>query len=137
MSQGSAKSLTQGPTGPTGPTGPQGPIGLTGATGPTGPQGTVMNSGTAVLDFGTVPGANTTSVNVIGQTNILLTSTVHVFLMSDTTVSGATGHNVEEHKLVPLRLSAGNIVAGTGFTIYADTDWRLTSTFQVRWSWTQ
>ena len=56
------------------------------------------------------------------------------FLIYSNTTS-AYGHNAEEHKLVPLQLTCGNVVAGTGFTIYAETEWRLTSTFQVRWVW--
>jgi hypothetical protein len=60
---------------------------------------------------------------------------VEAFMMADSTVSGSVGHNAEEHKLVPIRLVCGNISAGVGFTIWAETEWRLTSTFQVRWVW--
>lgn len=49
--------------------------------------------------------------------------------------ASAYGHNAEEHKLVPIKLTCGSIVVGTGFTIWAETEWRLTSTFQVRWVW--
>jgi hypothetical protein len=56
-------------------------------------------------------------------------------MMADTTVSGAAGHNAEEHKLLPIKLTCGALVAGTGFTIFGVTEFRLTSTFQVRWVW--
>ena len=137
MSHSSAKAFTVGPTGPIGPTGAVGPTGPQGVTGATGPIGTVMNTGSSIVDFGSTPGTNITSVIVTGQTNILSTSSVSVFIMPDSTVSGALGHNAEEHKIVPIRLTAGNIVQGVGFTIYAETDWRLTSTFKVRWVWIQ
>jgi hypothetical protein len=133
MSQGSARALGVGATGATGATGP-----VSTTPGPTGPSGgTIVYTGNAILNFGSAPGANTTSVVVTGQTEILTTSTVQCFIMGDTTVSGATGHNVQEHEIVPIVVSATSLVAGTGFTITAFTDWRLTSTFEVRYSWTQ
>jgi hypothetical protein len=92
-------------------------------------------TGTATIDFGAAPGTNVTSVVVTGQTGILSGSFAEAFMMADSTVSGATGHNAEEHKLVPIKLTCGSVVAGTGFTIFAESSWRLTSTFQVRWVW--
>jgi hypothetical protein len=47
-------------------------------------------------------------------------------------------HNAEEHGLIfPTRvgLSAGNIVAGVGFTIYAETELQLTGDVSVCWEW--
>ena len=51
--------------------------------------------------------------------------------------TSAHGHNAEEHKWMASKmgLTCGNIVPGVGFTIYAETEYRLTSTFQVRWAW--
>ena len=92
-------------------------------------------TGTATIDFGAAPGTNVTSLVVTGQAAILAGSLVEAFMMADTTVSGAVGHNAEEHKLVPIKLTCGSIVAGTGFTIFAETEWRLSGTFQVRWVW--
>jgi len=135
MSHGSAKALATGPVGPIGATGATGPTGATGATGATGPMGTVTVSGSAIIDFGPVPGKNITSVTVTGQTNILNTSNIYIFMMSDSTVSNSLGHNSEEHMFVPIKLTAGNIVEGISFTIYAETEFRLTSTFKVRWLW--
>ena len=138
MSHSSAKAFAQGATGVQGVTGPQGIQGATGVRGATGPLGQIMAAGTAIINFGSPPGANMASVAVTGQTNILASSTIYVFIMADTTVSGGLGHNAEEHKLVPLTLTSGNVIAQTGFTIYAESvDWRLTSTFQVRWMWMQ
>jgi hypothetical protein len=51
---------------------------------------------------------------------------------------GATtvDHNIEEHRLVPIRLAADTIVDGVGFTIHGATvDLTLTGLWSVRWSW--
>ena len=133
MAQGAAKSTV----GAQGATGVQGPQGATGTIGPQGPQGSFIVTGQSVVNFGNTPGTNIVTVNVTGQTGILSTSTVSAFMMADSTVSGAYGHNAEEHKIVPVKLTCGNISVGTGFTIYAETDWRLDSIFNVRWIWSQ
>lgn len=90
-----------------------------------------MPVGTATIDFGAAPGKNTTSVVVTGQSTIQSTSFIEAFLMYEATAD----HNAEEHLMVPLRLRCGTIVASTGFTIYAETELRLTKTFTVRWIW--
>jgi len=88
-------------------------------------------TGSATLNFGATPGTNQVSVAVTGQTTIVAGSTASAFLMYDSTAT----HNIEEHSIVPMRLVCGTIVAGVGFTIYAFSEWRLTGTFTVRWSW--
>lgn len=143
MAQGYAKQQISptGAQGPQGMTGPMGAAGYTGMMGPTGPMGPAgadgsqITTGQATINFGSAPGTNIVSVVVTGQTGILTTSTVSAFMMADTTVSGASGHNAEEHKFAQIKFTCGNIVAGTGFTIWAETEWRLTSTFNVRWMW--
>ncbi len=91
--------------------------------------------GTATIDFGAAPGSNATSVVITGQASIGVGSLCEAWMMADTTASGASGHNEEEHKLVPIKLTCGAIAAGVGFTIFAVSEFRLTSTFQVRWVW--
>lgn len=93
--------------------------------------------GTATIDFGATPGTNTASVTVTGQSGILSGSLVEAFLMADTTVSGSAGHNEPEHQLLAgkVGLTCGEVIAGTGFTIHAVSELRLTSTIQVRWVW--
>lgn len=88
--------------------------------------------GTATLDFGAAPGSNVATVMVTGQTDIVSGSQATAELMGDTTAD----HNAYEHLIVPLTVRCGDIVAGTGFTITASSEWRLTGTFKVRWSWT-
>jgi Major tropism determinant N-terminal domain len=103
-----------------------------GATGATGSAGIYSTVGTAILNFGSAPGANTTSTTVTGQTGISSTSPLVVFMRSD---DSTADHNSMEHTFAQLNLTGGNIVAGTGFTITAITDLRLTGTFQVRWAY--
>lgn len=89
--------------------------------------------GTAVLDFTSTP-ADEASVVVTGQTGIVSGSHVEAFFMRE-----STGDNgVDEHEMAAAlcRLVCGSIVAGTGFTIYANSigDAAI-GTFNVRWVW--
>ena len=95
----------------------------------------MSQTGTAIIDFGAPPGTNIASIVITGQTAIVAGSLVEAWMMSDSTAVGAVGHNEPEHRIVPIKLTCGDIVPGVGFTIWAETDWRLTSTFQVRWVW--
>lgn len=114
-----------GPTGPTGPTGPAGP------TGPTGPAGT-LTQGTATLNFGGVPGSIIASVAVTGQAGILSGS----FITAEIRADDSTADNTAMvHQVAPIKISCGNIVPGTGFTIYAMSSWNITNTIKVRWAW--
>lgn len=89
------------------------------------------NSGTATLDFGSTPGTNITTTTITGQASILVGSKIKAYLMADTTLT----HNSYEHSIVPLTITCGNIIAGTGFDIIASSDLRLTGTFTVQWEW--
>lgn len=71
-------------------------------------------AGTAMLDFGTFPGKSDASVAVTGQTAILGTSLVEAWVRPTNTED----HLSDEHLVESLRVIAGDIVAGTGFTIY-------------------
>jgi hypothetical protein len=70
--------------------------------------------GTATLDFGAFPGKSDASVTVTGQTTIVAESLVEAWIRLEATAD----HTVDEHLVDPPVISAGNIVAGTGFTIY-------------------
>ena len=73
------------------------------------------NGGVAQVDFGAFPGASDASVAVIGQAGIVAGSSVLVQLLAKAT----TDHSADEHVFESVAVVAGNIVAGTGFTIYA------------------
>jgi hypothetical protein len=88
--------------------------------------------GTATLNFGAAPGTNYVSVAVTGQVSIVSgASLAEAWMMASSTGD----HNAIEHSIIPIKLTCGDIVTGTGFTIYAFTELRLTGTFSVQWVW--
>ena len=52
-----------------------------------------VSAGTATLDFGSTPGTNTVTVDVTGQTGVLDTSNICVFIMG---VDSTSDHNAYE-----------------------------------------
>ena len=73
-----------------------------------------MPSGTATLDFGAFPGKSDASVVITGQAAIVAGSLVEAWIRPVATAD----HTADEHMAETLKVFAGNIVAGTGFTIY-------------------
>ena len=71
--------------------------------------------GSTTLTFGAFPGTSNTSVAVTGQGGITAGSLVEAWLLPAATAD----HSADEHIVDPPFITAGNIVAGTGFTIYA------------------
>lgn len=88
----------------------------------------------ATIDFGSHPGSNEASVTITGQTNILSTSQVTVYVSATDT---STSHTAADHRYLPLfaKFSVSTPSAGTGFTIYARSEQKLTGTWTIRWSW--
>jgi len=74
--------------------------------------------GTTTVNFGAFPGSFDTSVAVTGQAGIAAGSLVEAWLFPVATAD----HSADEHLVEPIKVIAGNIVAGTGFTIYAFYD---------------
>jgi len=72
-------------------------------------------SGTAIVNFGGFPGSSDTSVLVTGQGGIQAGSLVEAWLVP----TGTSEHSSDEHVMVGPSVIAGNIVPGTGFTIYS------------------
>lgn len=91
-----------------------------------------VKTGTATIDFGGAPGVNNCTLTVTGQDGILAGSSVSAFMMAEATVD----HSIDEHTIAPVKITCGNIVAATGFDIIAASEWLLTGTFKVRWTWT-
>lgn len=89
--------------------------------------------GTAILNFGAAPGSSTASVAVTGQTGILTTSRVRAWIQGST----ADFNEYEHSRVLPLLVGLGisDLVAGTGFTIQAATQERLTGQIDVNWEW--
>src|SRR5205807_1334420 len=80
--------------------------------------------GTGLLDFGAFPGASDASLVVAGQAGILAGSLVEAWLLPAATAD----HTADEHIVETLKVFAGNIVPGTGFTLYGVNDSQLSET---------
>lgn len=74
----------------------------------------MAGQGTTTINFGTFPGSPDAQVTITGQTGITGTSLVEAWVFPTATAD----HSVDEHWADPPEVMAGNIVAGTGFTIY-------------------
>lgn len=74
----------------------------------------MAGNGTAILDFGAFPGVSDASVAVTGQAGIVSGSLVEAWIRPVATAD----HSADEHMVENIKVIAGNIVAGTGFTIY-------------------
>lgn len=89
------------------------------------------NRGQTIVDFG-VGGASNVSVNVTGQAGIQASSVVLV----QVAIAASADHTADEHTVERLRVMAGNVVAGTGFTIYARTEnASLFGKYNIQWMW--
>lgn len=90
-------------------------------------------TGTATLDFGAMPGANEASVVVTGISTIGGSAKCEAFFMRSSTGS----HSANDHSYAALftGLTCGNVVTGTGFTIYARSAEKLTGQFTVQFVW--
>ena len=73
------------------------------------------SQGTTTVDFGTFPGGSDASTTVTGQASITGTSLVEAWLYPVAT----SDHTADEHLVETVRVVAGNVSAGVGFTIYA------------------
>jgi hypothetical protein len=88
--------------------------------------------GTTTVDFGAFPGGQSTTVAVTGQASIIAGSLAEAWVFP----TASSNHSADEHIIDPPRLIAGNVVAGTGFTIYAQAlNAPLYGTYTVAWVW--
>ena len=92
-----------------------------------------MPTGSTTINFGGGVGSQSASAVVTGQAGIVSGSHVEAFLMAETSAD----HNAQEHMLAALLvgLTCGQVVAGTGFTIFARSEIALTGAFTIRWVW--
>jgi hypothetical protein len=70
-------------------------------------------TGTATLDFGAFPGASDASV-AVASAGIGAGSLVEAWLFPAATID----HTADEHLVETIKVVAGNVVAGVGFTVY-------------------
>ena len=101
------------------------------ASAPSG-SGTTVNTGSTELNFGAGEGTNEASVAVTGQTNIVSSSKVLAWISP----VASADHSADEHRVEPLKVTVGSIVAGTGFTIYGEClSGKTSGRFTVNWMW--
>lgn len=92
----------------------------------------MATQGTTTVDFGSFPGAPDANVVITGQTGISAGSLVEAWILPVLSVD----HSADEHLVDPPRLVAGDIVAGTGFTIFAFASARRAyGKWTVAWVW--
>lgn len=72
-------------------------------------------SGQTQVNFGAFPGSSHASVAVAGQAAIVAGSLVEAWLFPAATAD----HSSDEHLVETIKVLAGDIVAGVGFTIHA------------------
>lgn len=78
-------------------------------------------AGTTTINFGAFPGGSDATATVTGQTGILSGSVVQAWIVAQDTAD----HTADEHRVETISVTCGNIVAGTGFTIYAQNTSQL------------
>lgn len=92
-----------------------------------------IKSGSVEIDFGATPGNKIASATITGQSSLLSTSVVQVFMMAE----ASTDHNDLEHVVVAeaARATAGNLVVGVGFDITCISELTLTGKFKFRYTY--
>lgn len=97
-----------------------------------------MAVGTGEVDFGAAPGAFEATLVVTGQATIASNSHVEAYIMRETPSDSATTHHTAaDMALAPhiIKLVCGNIVAATGFTIYASSSEKIHGKIPIHWVW--
>ena len=95
--------------------------------------GTPISKGSTTVNFGAFPGASDTSVAITGQGGILAGSSVKAWLVATATAD----HTADEHWVETIEVKVGNIVPGTGFTIYAKNTGTLNEPVSQTWAETR
>jgi hypothetical protein len=99
-----------------------------------------MATGQTTIDFGAFPGQTDATKQITGQTGIASGSLVEAWINP----VDSADHSRDEHMYENIRVFAINIVAGTGFDIYAREDGpdtvaneghRLYGIYNVNWAW--
>lgn len=89
-------------------------------------------TGTATIDFGAL-GSNEASVVVTGVAAIGASAKAEAFFMRST----SPDHTANDHSYAALftGLTCGDVIASTGFTIYARSTEKLTGQFTLNFVW--
>jgi hypothetical protein len=88
--------------------------------------------GTAVLDFGAAPGANSEASLAVAAAGIAAGSSVEAWIRHEATAD----HTLDEVRFENVKILAGGINAGVGFTIYGEVlKGCVWGRFNVDWVW--
>jgi hypothetical protein len=90
-------------------------------------------TGAATINFGAGFGSDAATVTVTGITALTAGSNVQAWVQGTDSTADNTAY---EHTYIPIRLRVTDKVAGAGFTIRAQSDFRLTGDFKVRYAYT-
>lgn len=85
------------------------------------PAGGSGSAGFIEVDFGAFPGASDASATVTGQASITTGSTLQAWIYAKATPE----HSADEHRIETISANAGDIVAATGFTVWAQNTSQL------------
>jgi hypothetical protein len=92
----------------------------------------MATQGVTTIDFGAFPGNTNVSLDITGQGSIGSGAAVDAWLMPAATAD----HSIDEHVVDGPVIMAGNVVAGTGFTIYgAAMNNNAYGLWTVAWVW--
>jgi hypothetical protein len=90
----------------------------------------VATTGQTTINFGT--GKQDVSIAVTGQAGILSNSLVEAWVFPAITASNTP----DNHWVEDLEIMAGNVIAGTGFTIYAKCNTlKAHGIYNIAWVW--
>lgn len=89
-------------------------------------------TGNIQIDFGLGAGTNFATIPVTTIPSILSTSTISLSISGQ---DSTTSHTSYEHIIANMQvdLASSNVIAGTGFTINAVTNLRITGKFVIRY----
>ncbi len=92
----------------------------------------MATQGTATLDFGAAPGANSETSVAVASAAILAGSLVEAWVRHEATAD----HTLDEVRFENIKILAGSIDPGVGFTIYGEVlAGRVWGRFSIVWVW--
>jgi hypothetical protein len=88
-------------------------------------------TGVTVVDLGAFPGTGDASIAVVAP-GIPANAIVNAWLVG----RASADHSADEHRLENLRVTAGDVVAGTGFTVSVMSTMKgQYGAWSIGWSW--
>lgn len=91
----------------------------------------VSGQGLTTIDFGAFPGSGDASVSITSLPGIAAGAKVTAAIF----VADSADHTADEHAIDGPTIVAGNVVAGTGFTIYGRSDSDTDGVWNVSYQW--